>query len=329
MSATATVITVTMNTAIDRVLRAPGFQVGAHLSAETVSHTPAGKGINLARALARLGRSNIATGFVGQGEVDMFETFLSTGEGLGRVNNQLLSVLGPTRENITVVDPEAKTDTHLRTKGYELTEHDLARLMTKVGLLSRDDAVFVFAGSLPDGMDDTALVALVDVAQEGGARVVLDLDGQTLGAALSRLSRPVWMISPNRSELTAALGYTAEMSSEDMLEAARGIVWAAGNQSGGGWVLVSLGREGGLLVTESGAYRGVCEIDSSRVVSTVGSGDCLVAAVLDAHLRGLAPDEALGRGLAVATASTFNAHPADFDMNNVRELAESVRVESI
>ena len=323
MTATATVITVTMNTAIDRVLKAPGFRVGAHLPAETVSHTPAGKGVNLARALARLGRSNIATGFVGQGEAERFEIFLNTGEGLGRVNNQLLSVRGPTRENITVVDPDAGTDTHLRTRGYQVTEHDLARLSTKVGLLSREGVVFVFAGSSPDGVDNDALSALVRKAQWGGADVVLDLDGKTLGDVLGSVGKAVWMVSPNRSEFAAALGLDGEMTFEQILDAAR----SAADRSG--WVMVSMGSEGGLLVTESGVYRGVCEVDHSRVVSTVSSGDCLVAAVVDAHLRGLAPAEALRRGLAVATASTFSAHPADFDLKDARELAEAARVEAL
>lgn len=335
MAASPTVITVTMNTAIDRVLRAPGFEVGAHLRAEQVSHTPAGKGVNLARALARLGRSNIATGFVGQGESDRFEAFLNAGEGLGRVNNQLLSVRGPTRENITVVDPDAGTDTHLRTKGYQPTEHDLARLSTKVGLLSREGVVFVFAGSLPEGMDDAELAKLVGKAQRGGADVVLDLDGKTLGAVLGAVGEAVWMVSPNRSELADALGRSVEMDFDQVLDAARAIVGQSGGHSGGksggggGWVLVSMGGEGGLLVTESGVFRGVCEVDHSRVVSTVGSGDCLVAAVIDAHLRGLEPDEALRRGLAVATASTFCANPSNFDMKDVRDLAESARIQTL
>jgi 1-phosphofructokinase len=323
LAVAATVITVTMNTAIDRVLKAPGFEVGAHINAQQMSHTPAGKGVNLARALARLGRSNIATGFVGHSEAESFESFLNAGEGLGRVNNQLLSVRGPTRENITVLDPDAGTDTHLRTTGYQLTEHDLARLTTKVGLLSREDVVFVFAGSLPDGMDDAALACLIATAQSGGAKVVLDLDGKTLGAALNTLGQAVWMISPNRLEFADALGHDVDMGFEPLLQAVRLASAKAG------WILVSLGRDGGLLVTDSGAYRGICEVDPARVVSTVGSGDCLVASVIDAHLSGRKPGEALKQGLAVATASTFHANPSDFDRADIKDLAASIRIQEV
>ncbi len=320
MQPASTVVSVTMNTAVDRVLRAPGFAVGAHLLAEPVSQTPAGKGINLARALARLGRSNIATGFVGQGEAQAFEALLRESEDVGRVNNQLLTVRGPTRENITVVDPDAGTDTHLRTTGYELMENDIARLTTKIGLLSREGAVVVFAGSLPAGLDDSALAKMVRTAQWGGADVVLDLDGHALGSVLDAVGKAVWMVSPNRAELADAFADGQEMNDQALLDVAR----AAAER--GGWVLVSLGAEGGILVTESGAWRGVCEIDHSRVVSTVGSGDCLVAAVVDARLSGTAPAEALKRGLAVATASTTDPNPSGFDLMCVVELEAKVQI---
>jgi len=318
-----TVITVTMNTAIDRVLCSPGFAVGAHQLAESVSLTPAGKGINLSRALARLGRSNVATGFVGKAEADRFEKLLRAGEGLGRVNDQLLSVPGPTRENITVVDPDAGTDTHLRTQGYQLDQTDLARLSTKVGLLSREGSVFVFAGSTPRGVDAQTVSGWVQTAQQGGAQVILDLDGQVMSEVLALIAQPVWMVSPNRSELASAVSKELDGSFDDVLSAARSLLERSQ------WVLVSLGAEGGLLVTPAGAWRGVCEIAHDRVVSTVGSGDCLVAAAVNARLRGLEPEQVLRRALAVATASTLSASPSDFDLNEVARLEESARVQEV
>jgi len=315
-----TVITVTMNTAIDRVLSSPGFTVGRHQLAESVSLTPAGKGINLSRALARLGRSNVATGFVGKAEAGRFEKLLRAGEGLARVNDQLLSVPGPTRENITVIDPDAGTDTHLRTKGYPLDDHDLARLSTKLGLLSREDSVFVFAGSTPQGVDQRVVSNLVQTAQQGGAQVVLDSDGDLLAAVLGSIDQPVWMVSPNRAELASAVGKDLGRSFEEVLDAANSLTDRSQ------WVLVSLGGEGGLLITPSGAWRGVCEIDPAQVVSTVGSGDCLVAAAVDARLHGMSPEDVLRRALAVATASTLIANPADFDLKEVDRLKESTKV---
>ena len=325
MARSSTVITVTLNTAIDRVLQAPGFKVGAHQVAEPLSLTPAGKGINLSRALARLGRTNVATGFVGKAEADRFERLLRCGEGLGRVNNQLLSVAGPTRENITVIDPDAATDTHLRTRGYVLDATDVGRMSTKIGLLSREDTVVVFAGSTPEGADAKTVAQLAEVAQTGDAQVVLDLDGPLLSGVVAELEQPIWMISPNRKELASAIGHAQqdELGVQELLQAVRGMTDRCG------WVLVSLGADGGLLVTEQGAWRGKCEFDPGRVASTVGGGDCLVAAAIDARLKGLDPENVLRRSLAVATASTLHLNPAEFELAEVQSLMESAEIEAL
>ena len=49
------IVTVTLNPAVDKVLEVPGFHVGAHVRASVASLLPAGKGVNVARGLVRLG----------------------------------------------------------------------------------------------------------------------------------------------------------------------------------------------------------------------------------------------------------------------------------
>ena len=49
------IVTVTLNTTVDRVLAVPGFRVGVHAQAELRQLQPSGKGVNVARGLARLG----------------------------------------------------------------------------------------------------------------------------------------------------------------------------------------------------------------------------------------------------------------------------------
>ena len=58
------IITVTLNPALDTVLESPKFGVGKHVSATRVVSYPAGKGINVSRALAAIGVRSVATGFV-------------------------------------------------------------------------------------------------------------------------------------------------------------------------------------------------------------------------------------------------------------------------
>jgi 1-phosphofructokinase/tagatose 6-phosphate kinase len=59
------IITVTLNTAVDKTLAVPNFRLGRrHRTVEQTS-MPGGKGVNIARVLKTLGQPVIATGFAG------------------------------------------------------------------------------------------------------------------------------------------------------------------------------------------------------------------------------------------------------------------------
>lgn len=323
MAAANTVITVTMNTAIDRVLKVPGFVVGGHLQAELVSQTPAGKGVNVARALARLGRCSTATGFVGEDQAAGFKASLDAADGSGRVDSQLIPVRGSTRESITVVDPTTQTDTHLRMRGYTVTADDLSRLSQTLGRLVDAGDVVAFTGSLPEGMDRSALIGLITQSQAAGGRVVLDLNGQDLGAVLKSVKQPTWMVSPNRGEFMEAVGGETGSDVSSLVAAAREACGVCGR------VLLSMGEAGALMVTPSAVFKGVCQVAPGRVINTVSAGDCLLAGELDAQLRGFTPQDALRQGLAVATASTFNHESAMFNQQDVTALVASTEIETL
>ena len=61
----AMIITVTLNAALDKTLEVPNFRVGRRHRAVEQTTMPGGKGVNIARALKRLGQPVIATGLAG------------------------------------------------------------------------------------------------------------------------------------------------------------------------------------------------------------------------------------------------------------------------
>ena len=334
------ILTVTLNTAIDRVLEVEGFAVGAHLPARELSRFPAGKGVNLSRALARIGRDNIATGFVGSEDADSFEQLLKAASP-GRANCQLLSVRGRTRENITILDRINHTDTHIRTAGYELSRNDVQRIISKIGLLTREGSIIVISGSLPSGMTVANLDTLIYMAIGGRAKVVLDLEGKLLAQCSSvelavageedepppsvegERSRMVWMVKPNRQELADALGLEKLEGERQLLEAGRRLTRRVS------WVVLTLGAQGAILFGREGTWRGWCEVDPDQVVSTVGCGDCLLAGVLDAQAAGAEPEEVLRNGIAVATANALRPGVAEFDADLVHRTYAVTRIEAV
>ncbi len=347
MSRPNQIITVNLNTAIDRVLEVPHLVAGAHAKGRQISRYPAGKAINVSRALARLRCDSVATGFVGQGEALQFEQFLRS-TGPGRIICQLLSVRGQTRENITLIDPVLHTDTHIRDEGFEITDADFHRMMSKLGLLARANVVMVFSGSLPRGMDIAKFNMLLMMAMSGGAKVVLDMGGDLLSQLIGQeaagagdmagdaaADNPLWLVKPNQHELAQMLGLSELRSDDQTVEAALKLARRVQH------VVVTLGEDGAWLVQGNQVWRGTVEIDPAKVVNTVGCGDCMLAGLLEGYLSsqqivadmsdntdaGESPAAILRRGLAVATANALWAGIAEFDLAQVQELEKHVQVE--
>jgi 1-phosphofructokinase family hexose kinase len=325
------VVTVTLNTAIDRVLEAPGLAIGEHLKVKQVSRQPAGKAINVSRALAILGGDSIATGLVGRDELDMFEAELHQA-GPGRVICQLLTVRGATRENITIIDPQAHVDLHLRDEGFAVTEQDVRRMRTKIDLLARPDALVIFSGSLPRGLSAEAFGGMVIAALRASAKVVLDVEGALLRKTLSTMSAlstadapmpRLWMVKPNRQELEQAFD-------EDELNDASAVMAAArrlGKQAH--WVALSLGPEGAWLVGDQGVWRGEVELAEREVANTVGCGDCLLAGLLWGQMQGYHPARVLREGLAAAAANAMQSGVACFNSDQITPIRDRASIREV
>ncbi|WP_432796998.1 1-phosphofructokinase family hexose kinase [Poriferisphaera sp. WC338] len=323
------IVTVTLNTAIDRVLEADNFAVGGHVRANQKLRYPAGKGINVSRTLARLGWQNVATGYIGETHAAEYNEFLRSIKP-GRINNQLLAVRGATRENITVLDPVNHTDTHIRTEGYEISEHVSGRIISKVGLLARQGTMIVFSGSLPPGMTVTDYNTLVYVAISAGSQVVLDVDGDVLkslvqiGTGDHAETKPFFMVKPNLHELEEMLGIGSLQSEDEIVAAAKQIAGVVQ------WVVVTLGEGGAIMISPDGAaWRGRCDVLSEEVQNTVGCGDTMLAGMIDGQMRDAEPEEVLRRALALATANAMEPGVAEYELSLVAELETRTQVVKI
>jgi len=227
---------------------------------------------------------------------------------MGRVDCQLVPVEGSTRRNLTILNPDDGTDTHLRLPGFQVKAKDIARLMQVLRETAGPDALVVFSGSRPAGMDMAALLELIGTVEHTGARIALDLNGPDLQAALTHLHY-IWLISPNRQEITQALGLNADLPLEDLIRAARELPNRVEH------VLLSLGREGSVLVTPKQSIRGTTKVEPDRIVHTVGAGDSLLAGVIDGLLdESNSPEKALSWGMGVVAYKLTHSEPMDIDV---------------
>lgn len=309
------IVTVTLNTSLDRTLEVPGFAVGGHLRGRVVRVQPAGKGVNVSRCLARLGVPSVVSGLVGERELPLFEESLSgTAASAG-----LVPVADATRTNTTILDPELGTDTHIREAGFAVQPDELAALGETLAGLASDEAVFAFCGSLPPGLSPARLSALFAVCAAGGGRLVADLNGGDLGIALHA---GVLAAKPNVEELGEVVGRDLATASEgELVDAARGLCGRAGT------LLVTRGADGALAVRPDGAFAAAADIEAPR--NTVGCGDAFLAGYLAGLSRHEPLAECLRLAVACGAANALSDVAGEIDADRVAALARRARLREI
>lgn len=313
-----TIITVTLNPAVDRVIEVPDLRLGAHLPGQTLLRNGGGKGVNVSRVLAVMGVASTATGFLGAVNREEFAEVFST-EG---ITDDFVTIPGRTRENITLTDPSCRDrEIHIRDRGAEVPPEAIGELSSRLEHLSRNTARVVFSGSLPPGVGSNALGEMLEVCRGAEADVVLDTSGPALAETVSR-REDFWLLKPNVPELETIAGvYLANESAR--LAAARDLTGRSRN------VLLSAGEAGAWLVSADETLHARCTLTDATVRNTVGCGDVLLGAFLAALQQGRQRRDALARAVAAATASA--AHPAAgmFDEPLAETLYERTEIRSL
>jgi 1-phosphofructokinase family hexose kinase len=312
------IYTVGFNPAIDRILECPDFTIGGHQAAREVIRLAAGKAANVSRALAPLGTDSIATGFVGAADSELFRSQLAA-LGPGKVSCRFVEVAGRTRENITILDPRRKQETHLRDRGCPVTAADARQLETQLLTAVKKDDVVVFSGSLCGGITPEYLERLIDRCTSAGARVALDSSGDPLRRAGEH---KLWLIKPNLDELRALVGMEVPNAAMAVRDAAKALLEHVQ------LILVSRGLFGAVLITAQGSWSG--KINSrQRAIRTVGCGDHLLAGFIAQIMHGADLEPALRFAMAVASARALSADPATFDPALVETSLGEIEIERI
>jgi 1-phosphofructokinase family hexose kinase len=280
-------IVVGLHPAIDRTLEIGRFTAGGMIRGRVVMVEAAGKGANLVHSLSNFGRRVVATGFLSRQD----EAFFLSSFRADRVKAEFVAVASPTRENITIIERDFRRDTHLVAGELRVGRADVSRLRRILAGEVVAGAWAVFSGSRPAGLRLSDYTRLLSLCRERGAKLCVDASGPMLRAALK--ARP-WIVKPNLDELSELAGRRLSRTGEVLRAAEPLTEWCE-------HVLVSLGRNGALLVSRQGAWRAR---ESRRVsaVHTVGCGDALLAGFLSACACGQTLPEATRFAVACGSA---------------------------
>jgi 1-phosphofructokinase family hexose kinase len=311
------IITVTLNAAIARTITVPNFQRGQRHRASAALPLAGGKGINVARALKTLGVPVVATGLAGgQAGLRIIERLTSEA-----ILNDFVRIEGESRTTTAVVDPTTNTYTEINEWGPAVRREELEMLLEKLAYVSQGAELVVFAGSLPR-----------EVAEDFYGEAIHDLTRRNIQSALDCEGEPLrygveaepFLVSPNQQEAEALVGQEFHDDEDFLL---------------GLDEIADLGARNVLITRESGCYALLRKertvrrfrVDAPRVepVSSVGSGDTLLAGFIAAHLAGRSPEDALRAAVAAGAANTLEVGAARFDPRQASRLHAGVEVSEL
>lgn len=304
------ITTVTLNVAVDKAYRVNDLNKGELNRVKTCINTPGGKGLNVAKVVKICGEEVLATGFTG-GHVGAYVEEMLNEE---KVSNHFIHIKGETRSCINIISNDG-ISTEILEPGAPVGKEEIEKLLTEFPKLIEKSSVITISGSIPQGVETDIYGKLISIAKEKKKKVILDTSGELLKEGIKACPT---MIKPNSDEIEALLGISIR-NREEVIESAKKL-----QSTGIEIVVVSLGSEGALVVTEDSVYHG--KPPKITPVNTIGCGDSMVAAFAVGFARGYKIEDTLKYAVAVSAANALTMKTGSFHTEEMEELKRKVEI---
>lgn len=286
-----TIITLTMNPAIDKSASVAQVIVERKLYCNSPRFEPGGGGINVSRAIHKLGGASTAI-FPCGGAAGEHLLALLQQEGLACL---AIPVDGWTRENLVVLEESSGLQFRFGMPGSPLADKEWRNCLDALASAGNKPAYIVASGSLPPGVPEDFYARVARIGKGLGARVIVDTSGVPLRLALEE---GVYLIKPNLRELGELVG--RELVGET---GRREIAMEMVGSGQCAVVALSLGAGGVLLASADGCER--LQAPLVPIKSKVGAGDSMVAGMVLSLARGNGVREAVRFGIAAGAAAVM------------------------
>ncbi|MBL0356703.1 MAG: 1-phosphofructokinase family hexose kinase [Chitinophagaceae bacterium] len=284
------ILTVTLNPCIDKSSVVHKLEPESKLRCAEVVHEPGGGGINVSKALKKLGCASVALFPAGGHNGNMLCSLLD-GE---RIPFHAVDTKTETRENWVVHEIENNHQYRFTFPGRPVEESVIKRLVDDIRNFS--PSFVVASGSLPPGLPDYFYGLIVKNAKAVGAKCIADTSGTALAALKDK---GAYLIKPNIGELCDLLQIPS-LSNHEVSDAAQQIIRDGYAEI----IAVSMGPDGAWLVAKDEKHFAAAPKVPKK--STVGAGDSMVAGITYMLQQHRSLKECIAFGVACGSAATMN-----------------------
>ncbi len=311
------IITVTLNAALDKTLEVPNFTPGRRHRTVDQTTMPGGKGVNVARAIKRLGQPVVATGLTGGGTGTRIVEALTDES----ILNAFVRIREDSRTNTAVLDPTTGMHTEINERGPLVSDHELELFRDKLLYLAKGASICIFAGSLPRGLEPDVYATLIREVKRLGVTTIVDTDGEPLRLAVRAEPH---VVTPNEIEAEELVGHEFN----DLDDRPEAVV-----------EMTRLGASEAIMTVSDGCYAQVVvggspqlyrvRVEEQEARSAVGSGDAFLAGYVAARYAGRPPVDCLRFGVACGAESTQHFGAGVVDPVRVERLLNDVSVQRL
>jgi 1-phosphofructokinase family hexose kinase len=309
------ILCVTLNPCLDRTLTVSPWRAGDLVRGSALREVVGGKGNNVARALRRLGREPHPITFFGGVTGSMCETLLRSDDGL---ESTVIATLAPTRVILTVRTEATAEQTAFFDPDPGITSAEAESLLRKTeeALASSAVEALTLSGSSPAPSTHGLYSDLIALAQARKIPVFLD----TYGPALSA----IWGFWPNVIQLNRreAAAHLRKPQAADPDVAALLRDW---NKHGVTCGVVTDGKNPVWVLYRGRTYR--LTPPQIKPMNPIGSGDSLLAGLVDGWLKHLEPEPLFRHAVACGVANALVWDAGAIDPPEVAKWEEQIAIE--
>ena len=285
------IITLTMNPVVDKDTTVAGIVPNKKLRCKSPLYYPGGGGINISRALKKLGAHSLCM-YVAGGPSGTHLQQLVSDDG---INQKVIHIQGWTRENLSVTDTNTNLQYRFGVPGPNVTKEEWEEVLKAVEENLDEGDYLVASGKLPLGIPKDFYVQVSEIVKKIKARFVLDTSGEAL---VPSMKANIFLMKPNLAEFSVLCGIKS-ISVLELESLAKNFIEKNSIEV----LVVSLGAKGALLATKD-----ELEYIAAPTVhqqSAIGAGDSMVAGMVFGLLKGKSYYKMAQYGVACGTAATL------------------------